>query len=442
MGALAFPVSGALATSAKTGVPGTRSGTKVEMGAGTPADRAAAPSTRVTGAEHWVAAWAAAPQAVSQHPRTPSFDRAPAVAGRTIRQIIYPRIAGDRVRLRLSNSYGTRPLRIDRVQIAAAASGAALAPGVSRAVTFAGKPIATIPPGAQLDSDPIGLPVESGAPLAVSVFVPDELPPTTWHKIGSQVNYMSAPGDHTGDLTGAAFAQRITSYLWLEGLSVDAARRPPAYAVVAIGDSITDGMRSTLNANRRWPDWFARRLAHGGQTGVSVIDLGISGNRLLNDSPCYGEKLIGRFARDALNQPGVRAAIVLIGINDINFAAMPARAGLDCDSPHAAVDAQGLIAGYQDLAAQAHRRGVRIYIGTLTPAGLPPDRESTRTAVNKWIRTQHVFDGIADFDAALRDPLGVTRMQPKFDSGDRVHPSDAGYAAMAEAVPLGWFEAK
>jgi lysophospholipase L1-like esterase len=132
----------------------------------------------------------------------------------------------------------------------------------------------------------------------------------------------------------------------------------------------------------------------------------------------------------------------LIGINDINFAAMPARAGLDCDSPHAAVDAQGLIAGYQDLAAQAHRRGVRIYIGTLTPAGLPPDRESTRTAVNKWIRTQHVFDGIADFDAALRDPLGVTRMQPKFDSGDRVHPSDAGYAAMAEAVPLGWFEAK
>jgi len=444
IGVLAFPVADSFAAPATVSGTANQSnpGPKAEMGAGTEFDRGVASSARVNGADHWVAAWAAAPQAVSQHPRTPSFNRAPAVAGRTIRQIIYPRIAGDRVRLRLSNSYGTRALRVDHMQIAVAASGAALAPGSNRAVSFGGKPVATIPPGAQLDSDPVALRVESGAPLAVSMFVANEPPPTTWHKIGGQVNYMSAPGDHTGDLTGAAFTERITSYLWLDGLAVDAVRQPPAYAVVAIGDSITDGLRSTLNANHRWPDWFARRLAQDGKSGVSVVDVGISGNRLLSDSPCYGEKLVGRFARDALNQPGVRGAIVLIGINDINFAAMPARAGLDCDSPHTAVDAQGLIAGYRQLAAEAHRRGVRIYIGTLTPADLPPDRESTRVKVNTWIRTQDVFDGVADFDAALRDPLRATRMRPKFDSGDHVHPSDAGYAAMAEAVPLAWFEAR
>jgi lysophospholipase L1-like esterase len=215
---------------------------------------------------------------------------------------------------------------------------------------------------------------------------------------------------------------------------VDAA--PEATAIAAIGDSITDGMRSSLNQNRRWPDVLARRLATSGNRSTAVVNLGISGNRLLNDSPCYGDALMTRFSRDVLDRPGVKAVVVLIGINDINFAAMPARSGLDCDFPHASVTAADLIAGYQRVIAAARHAGVRAFGGTLTPASLPPQRENIRLAVNDWIRSSHAFDGVVDFDAALRDPAQPDRLPSKFDSGDHIHPSDAGYAAMAGAVPV------
>jgi lysophospholipase L1-like esterase len=210
---------------------------------------------------------------------------------------------------------------------------------------------------------------------------------------------------------------------------------PNAHAVVAIGDSITDGLRSTLNANRRWPDALARRLAQKGGPETAVVNAGISGNRLLSNSPCYGEALVSRFERDVLRQPGVRSVIVLIGINDINFAAMPARAGLDCDTPHTQVNADALIRGYQRLIAQAHQRGIRIYGATLTPASLPPEREAIRTAVNESIRASRAFDGVIDFDRALRDPARPDTLQRRYDSGDHIHPSDAGYSAMADAIP-------
>lgn len=403
-----------------------------------PATTAATAGARDHG---WVAAWAAAPQSVAQHPQTPAFNRAPAVAGRTLRQIVFPRVAGRQVRVRFSNLYGTQPLHIERTEIALVAKGAALVPGTSRRVTFGGNAAATIAPGHELTSDPVAFDVRADAPIAVSSYVAGDFVATTWHKIGSQVNYVSSPGDHTADANAASFVQRVTSYVWLDGLLVDPGAEAAAYTVVAIGDSITDGMRSSLNANRRWPDWFARELEQDRKRGVSVVNLGISGNRLLNDSACYGEKLVARFDRDALEQPGVRAAIVLIGINDINFGAMPPRAGLDCDFPHAVVSARQLIEGYERVAAHAHRRGVRIYIGTLTPAALPPEREAVRAAVNQWIRSQKVFDGMVDFDAALRDPQHPTRMLARYDSGDHVHPSDAGYRAMAQAVPLQWFAA-
>ncbi len=196
-------------------------------------------------------------------------------------------------------------------------------------------------------------------------------------------------------------------------------------------------MRSTLNANRRWPDQLAARVAaEGGASELAVVNVGISGNRLLNDSLCYGQALETRFRQDALDQPGVRDVIVLIGINDINFGSMPAHNGLDCDTPHVRVQSTDLIEGYRRLIAAAHQRHIRVFGGTLTPAGLTDDRERVRTEVNAWIRSSHAFDGVIDFDAAVRDPADPRRLLPRFDSGDHIHPSDAGYERMAQAVPL------
>jgi lysophospholipase L1-like esterase len=396
-----------------------------------------AASAWAAGSAHWVGAWAVAPQAVAQQAQAPAYDKAPLVAGRTIRQIIYPRLSGRQARIRISNTFGTQPLVISQAVIGISAGGAALQAGSGQRLTFGGKRSVTILPGAQLNSDAVPLEVTAGRPLAVSFYIQGEVAATTWHKIASQVNYVSAIGNHAEDLSGAAFTRRITSYVWLDGLDLDMDAASPAFAVVAIGDSITDGMRSSLNRNRRWPDALAARLGAGGAAAdIAVLNLGISGNRLLNDSPCYGGKLVGRFERDALAQPGVRAAILLIGINDINFGAMPPHRGLDCDFPHVVVSAKDLIGGYQRLVAEAHRRGVKLFGATLTPASLPPDREAVRQEVNHWIRTGGAFDGVVDFDAALKDPAQPMRLRADFDSGDHIHPNDAGYSAMAAAVPL------
>ncbi|MDR5751898.1 MULTISPECIES: SGNH/GDSL hydrolase family protein [unclassified Caballeronia] len=384
---------------------------------------------------HWVSAWATALQAIPQQADLPPLYRAPEIGGRTMRQLVYPQLDGKRARLRLSNVYGTAPLAIESVHIARAlgAGSAATRPGTDRAVLFGGRPNVTIAPGGQIDSDPVAFDVSAKQPLAVSIHAAKEQRLAAWHRVASQVNYVSTPGDHSADTSADAFRTRFTQYAWLTGVAVDDAS---AESVVAIGDSITDGMRSTPNANRRWPDALARRLAAKGEAGTAVVNAGISGNRLLSNSPCYGEAVIGRFERDALRQPGVRAIIVLIGINDINFAAMPAHAGLDCDNPHTQVTADSLLRGYQRLIAQAHQRGIKIYGATLTPASLPPEREKIRLAVNESIRASRAFDGVIDFDRALRDPARPDVLQRRYDSGDHIHPSDAGYSAMAEAVPL------
>ncbi|WP_097190032.1 SGNH/GDSL hydrolase family protein [Caballeronia arationis] len=392
-------------------------------------------ATETPAGGHWVSAWATALQAIPQQADLPPLYRAPEIGGRTVRQLVYPQLDGKRVRLRLSNVYGTSPLVIETVHIARAVGGnsAATRPGTDRAVLFGGRPNVTIAPGGQIDSDPVALEVPAKQPLAVSVHAGKEQKLVAWHRVASQVNYVSTPGDHAADTSADAFRSRFTQYAWLTNLAVDDSS---AQSVVAIGDSITDGMRSTLNANRRWPDALVRRLAEKGAPGTAVVNAGISGNRLLSNSPCYGEAVIGRFERDALRQPGVRAIVVLIGINDINFAAMPARAGLDCDNPHTEVTADALIRGYQRLIAQAHQRGIKIYGATLTPASLPPEREKIRLAVNESIRSSRAFDGVIDFDRALRDPARPEVLQRRYDSGDHIHPSDAGYAAMAEAVPI------
>ncbi|MBB5503423.1 SGNH/GDSL hydrolase family protein [Paraburkholderia sp. MM5384-R2] len=384
--------------------------------------------------EHWVAVWATALQPIPQRAELPPLYRAPEVAGRTVRQIMYPTLSGRVARIHLSNAYGKTPLVIDELRIARSAGGAAAVEGAGSRVTFGGKGAVSVPPGGEVDSDPVAIDVVEGAPYAISAFVGPEQRIVAWHRVSNQVNYVSGPGNHTTDASATAFPGRFTQYVWVTGLSVEAAA--PSLAVAAIGDSITDGMRSTLNQNRRWPDALARRLAASGAQSTAIVNLGISGNRLLSDSPCYGDALASRFERDVLRRPGVKAAILLIGINDINFAAMPPHGGLDCDFPHTSVTAADLIAGYQRVIAAARRNGVKMFGATLTPASLPQERENIRLAVNQWIRTSRAFDGVVDFDAALRDRAQPERLQRAFDSGDHIHPSDAGYAAMAAAVPV------
>jgi lysophospholipase L1-like esterase len=382
---------------------------------------------------HWVAAWATALQPIPQRADLPPLYRAPEVAGRTVRQIVYPTLSGKSARIHLSNEYGKTPLVIEDLRIARSAGGAAVAGDAAR-VTFGGKGAISIPAGGELDSDPVAIDVTEGASYAISAFMGPEQRIVAWHRVSNQVNYVSAPGNHAADPSAEAFRGRFTQYVWVTGLAVEAI--PPAATVAAIGDSITDGMRSSLNQNRRWPDALARRFAGNGDHSTAVVNLGISGNRLLSDSACYGDALARRFDRDVLGRPGVKTAILLIGINDINFAAMPPRNGLDCDAPHTSVTSADLIAGYQRVIALARHGGVKVFGATLTPASLPAERESTRLAVNQWIRASHAFDGVVDFDAALRDRGQPDRLQRAFDSGDHIHPSDAGYAAMAEAVPM------
>ncbi|CAG9256224.1 Lysophospholipase L1-like esterase [Paraburkholderia unamae] len=395
---------------------------------------AAAPAFADQASGAWVTNWATALQSIPQRDSLPALYRAPEVAGRTVRQIVFPTLGGTVARVHISNLYGSTPLVIEAMAIAPSAGGAAASESGTVRVTFGGRAAVSVPPGEGLDSDPVHIDLKAGAPYAISSYMGAGQKMVAWHRVASQVNYVSRPGNHVADPSIGAFTERFTQYAWVTGLAVEA---PGASTVAAIGDSITDGMRSSLNQNRRWPDALARRIAQSPRTDLAVIDLGISGNRLLSDSPCYGEALERRFGRDALGHAGVKTVVLLIGINDINFQAMPARSGLDCDFPHTHVDANDLIAGYRRVIAQAHGRGVRILGATLTPASLPPEREAIRTAVNQWIRTSGAFDGVVDFDAALRDPADPVRLRSGYDSGDHIHPSDSGYAAMANAVPLG-----
>jgi lysophospholipase L1-like esterase len=382
----------------------------------------------------WVAAWATALQPIPGLAAPPPLYRAPDVAGRTVRQIVYPTVSGRAARIRVSNAYGRAPLVIEAAGLARAGDGATLADAASAPVRFGGNAAVTLAPGQELESDPVAIDVAAGRPYAISLRMGANQRMTVWHRVSNQVNYVSAPGDHVSDPGAGAFRTRFTQYAWVTELAVEAGAARAS--VAAIGDSITDGLRSSLNRNHRWPDALARRLAAAGTESLGVVNLGISGNRLLSDSACYGTSLASRYERDALSRAGVKAAIVLIGINDINFAAMPPRAGLDCDSPHTQVTAASLIDGYRRLIEAAHRRGVKVFGATLTPAGLPAGREAIRLEVNRWIRSGGGFDAVVDFDAALRDPARPSVLQRRYDSGDGIHPSDAGYAAMAEAVPV------
>ncbi|MFI9051902.1 SGNH/GDSL hydrolase family protein [Streptomyces sp. NPDC053427] len=392
---------------------------------------AARPAAAAGGSRYWVGGWAAA--------LTPPARRGRSVHGfahHTLRLVVRLSVGGDRVRLRLSNLYGTRPLDLGAVTVARRAKGAATVPGTRRRVTFAGRRSATVPVGAEVVSDPVRLTVHADHDLVVSIHLPTPTGPTTWHGGAKQTSYLSTRGDHTADESGSAFHHRTLSWFFLEGVDVAAATADGT--VVAFGDSITEGGKIPDDVNVRWPDVLARRLAAAARRGrgLSVVNAGIGGNRLLSDVGTGADGRIhlgingeARFARDVLRQTAVSDAIVLLGTNDLG-----AGTGVHRGTR---VTADQVIAGLASLASRAHAAGIALHAGTITPnALLSPTGERMRAQVNHWIRTGRAFDGVVDFDAALRDPAAPRRLRRAYNSGDGVHPNTAGMYAMAQAVDL------
>jgi lysophospholipase L1-like esterase len=397
----------------------------------------------------WIGTWASAPQ-----PARPS--NALTFRNQTIRLIVHTSAGGRMLRVRLSNIYGEQPVAIGRVHVARRTSAADVDAASDRSLTFHGQAATTIAARSSVISDPVALEVPPLSDLAVSLFFPETAVATTAHSLALQTNYVSA---ETGDATADAkfpVARTISSWPFLTGVDVTASSR--GAAIVAFGSSTTDGDGSTKDANRRWPDVLAERLQKGAADGVDigVLNEGIIGNRLLNGSPTaatspfgpvLGEAGMARFERDALEQPGVKWVFMCLGVNDIVFPAFP------FTPPAETVTAANVIDGYRELIKRAHKKGIRV-IGTTIPpfegatfsgAGLnltfyTPERERTRAAVNEWIRHGRQFDGVVDFDAAVRDPERPTQLLPAYAAADHLHVNDAGNVAQGNAVPLSLIE--
>ena len=385
--------------------------------------------------ERWVGTWSAAMHAPSAGfgEEFPSqffeFDN------QTVRQIVRTSVGGDQVRVRLANTFGDAPLVIGAARLALRDADERIDPASDRLLTFSGSPSITIPPGALAVSDPVALTVPILSELAVSIFFPKPTTSTTVHAFAFQTNYVSPAGDFTAE-AAMPVETTIQSWAFLTGIDVTVAE--PTAVIVALGDSITDGAMSTPDTNQRWPDILAERLStDSGQSAMAVLNAGIGGNRLLND-PTEGFEFAGpnalaRFERDVLGQPGVTHLIVFEGINDIG---MPALAG----DPAEFVSADDLIAGLRQIAERAHEHGIVAFGATITPfAGamyFTDEGEAIRQSVNDWIRTGGAFDAVLDFDEVVRDPQQPARLNSAFDSGDHLHPNDAGFAAMGESIDL------
>ncbi|MDT7797021.1 MAG: hypothetical protein QOI78_454 [Actinomycetota bacterium] len=353
----------------------------------------------------------------------------PNFTDQTLRMVAHPSVGGDGLRVHLSNLRGTTPLAVGAVSVALQADRATAVDGSQHAVTFSHRKTLTIPAGQEVVSDPVPMSLRAEQNLLVSLYLPQATSSATWHSDAFDVSYLSKPGDHTADAEDGNYVAATTSWYYLSGLDVVA---PAARGtVVAFGDSITDGYNTPASVYRRWPDDLARRLA--GPHPSAVVDAGIGGNRVLTDVPniWQGVSALKRFAHDALAQPGVRTVILVEGINDIGNNAGPGGVPLT---------AQQLIDGYRELIRQAHAAGVRIIGGTMLPdkgsGGYSEHGETIRQAANAWIRTGGQFDGVVDFDQALQNPSDPATLQAGFDSGDHIHPNEAGMRAMADAVDL------
>jgi lysophospholipase L1-like esterase len=392
----------------------------------------ATPSKGSGAHEHWVGTWAASPE-----PATGGLGTSQAFENQTLRMIVHTSVGGRRVRVRLSNAYGAGALKIGAAHIALTSQASAIQPGSDHVLTFSGAPAIAIPPGALALSDPVDLSVPDLSDLSVSVYVPENTGLATWHATGHHATYISGPGDFTG-VADMASASTKPSWYWLCGVDVLAAAN--IQTVVAFGDSITDGARAKPDSNSDWPSELARRLVARKGPKLAVINEGISGNRILHDG--VGRNALARFDADVLAQEGVRYVIVLESINDIGFSAARIP-GIEAASQ--GVTAEEIIRGLRQLVERAHEHGILIFGGTLTPFEgalyATPDGEAKRQAVNAWIRTGGAFDGVIDFEAAVRDPSRPTKILVADDSGDHLHPGDAGYKAMGDAVALSLFKA-
>ena len=380
-------------------------------------------------AARWVGSWGAspAPPMSGAGPRaTPTFNN------QTLVQVVRLSAGGGRLRLRLTNEYGAKPLAIGAARVALIDADGAILPGSERAVRFSGGGTATLSPGAPLVSDPVALPTKALARLSISLFLPGDTGGCTCHMSGSELVQVSSPGDFTEKpLPPATGPAQYRAFL--SGVEVETAAAPGP-VIVAFGDSITDGYLSTTGANRRWPDRLAERLtARFPGRAVAVVNAGIGGNRVLSEGAIaiFGQSALSRFDRDVLSVPGATHVIVLEGVNDL---------GSSRTAPPTAAE---MIAGYRQLIVRAHAHGLKIIGATILPYGgagyFGAPGEAQRQAINTWIRTGHEFDGVSDLDAATRDPARPERLRAELQSGDWLHPNDAGYRVMGEAVDLGLF---
>jgi len=409
---------------------------------------------------HWIGTWAAAPQAAIKG-RVQTFHN------QTLRLIVHTSVGGKKVRIKIANTFGDQPLHIGAAHIARRASEADIDPASDRALKFHGHSSITIPPRSMMISDPADLDVPALSDLAISLFFSEAAALTTSHVLAKQTNYVSA---ETGDATAQVkfpVAKTITFWPFLTGVDVEAS--PHSASIVAFGSSLTDGDGSTKDTNRRWPDVLAELLqkAGGEAAELGVLNEGIIGNRLLSDTesprqtggppplgavleelgPALGQSGVARFDRDVLAQAGVKYVILALGVNDMLF---PGSFIPQTES----VTAQELIAGNRQLIARAHKKGIRV-IGTTIPPFehalfrdpfydrfYSPENEKIRQDVNTWIRTGGEFDGVIDFDEAVRDPDHPTQILPAYDSGDHLHVNNAGNVAQANAIPLSLFHSR
>lgn len=362
-------------------------------------------------ARHDVVTWGASADQLGQ-----------GTADRGYRLVVHTSAPGSGLRVRLSNAFGDRPLTLDSVYAGLQSQGAALRPGSNRRLTFDGARTVTVPAGATAWSDPLPGGLPAGSNLVVSLHSPDAAGPATGHGMAMQTSYVTQ-GDHTAEESAANWTDTTGSWWYLDSVSVRPSN-PVTGAVVALGDSITDGWASTTDLNRRWPDYLARRLQKADTEVKGVADEGISGNQVLANGA--GQAALNRLDRDVLSQPGVRTVFLFEGVNDIKA--------------HTGVTAADLIAGYREIVRRAHAAGKCVVASTVGPfEGWPewdPAGEAVRQQVNHYIRTSGEFDGTADFDRILRSPYDQARMLPFLDGGDHIHPNDKGMQAMADSVDL------